>query len=623
MNAETDCQTEYDYVIVGSGAGGATVAARLAERGHTVLVLEAGGDPLARHPETDSRDRLPADYRVPMFHLLASENPRLTWDYYVRNYASNDSSRRNPRYVDERDGVLYPRGSALGGGTAHDAMTMIRPYRQYWDQTAKAIGDSTWSAKHMQAYFERIEDCGYRPFWQFLAKLGLNPTRHGFGGWLRTERAIPLASLEDRNLAELVAHSVKETQLLKGQLGHRLRKTILGQLDPNDCRVSDEEGLVFLPLSTKNHSRNGARERLLTVAQQFPGRLTIQLYSLATRIVLDDGNRATGVEYLKGERLFRAHKRPNMKERDLRRAIARREVIVCAGAFNSPHLLKLSGIGPRRELEAHGIDVRVDLPGVGSNLQDCYEVGVAYRMNFDEWDILHGAHYEPGDHWYKAWKARRAGLYTSNGGVLSLLKRSDAARTFPDLACTALLGYFQGYYPGFARDFACRRNYLTWLIRKTPSANTAGVVELRSSDPLDPPNVTFHYFEEGNDIDGIDIQSLTKGVRLVRKLMLPLQSRGLVAEEERPGPSFESDEEITDYIRFNAWGREASCTCAIGDPASGGVVSSSFEVHGARRLRVVDSSVFPRTPSPFMSAAIYMIGEKAADAISEVASERG
>ena len=118
--------------------------------------------------------------------------------------------------------------------------------------------------------------------------------------------------------------------------------------------------------------------------------MTVECNALVTRVIFDDENRAIGVEYLKGERLYRAHASPSGAAGEKLRALAAKEVLLCGGAFNTPQLLMLSGVGPSAELARHGIEVRVDLPGVGKNLQDRYEVSVVNRRR-DEWPMMGGA----------------------------------------------------------------------------------------------------------------------------------------------------------------------------------------------------------------------------------------
>jgi choline dehydrogenase-like flavoprotein len=387
-------------------------------------------------------------------------------------------------------------------------------------------------------------------------------------------------------------------------------------LDPNDWRTDKENsfGIRYIPLTTKNHKRVGARERLLEVQNHNPAQLRIELNALVTSVLFDDNNRALGVRYLKGKEMYRAHPRQNASAGEERTLRASREVILAGGAFNTPQILMLSGIGPRSKLERHGIQVRVDLPGVGTNLQDRYEVGVVNRMNFDEWNIFKGAKFGAGDLQFREWEQGK-GPYITNGGVLSMFKRSAPARSVPDLFCVAFLGRFQGYFPNYSKLFAENLNYLTWAVLKAHTNNRAGEVTLRSSDPRDPPEINFRYFDEGTEDGQQDLDSVVDGIRFVRKLTAPLIRQSFIAEEVLPGKQIETDDQLREFVRTHAWGHHASCSCAIGPVEQHGVLDAAFRVHGTRGLRVVDASVFPRIPGFFIVSAIYMVGEKAADVI--------
>jgi choline dehydrogenase len=180
----------------------------------------------------------------------------------------------------------------------------------------------------------------------------------------------------------------------------------------------------------------------------------------------------------------------------------------------------------------------------------------------------------------------------------------------------ALLSRFYGYFPGYSRELSEKHNYLTWAILKAHTQNRGGTVTLRSADPRDTPQINFRYFEEGTDTDGADLQSVVSGIRFARGLTKALKANGHIAEEELPGEALQTDEQLSGFVRDNAWGHHASCTCPIGEPAEGGVLSSDFRVHGTSGLRVVDASVFPRIPGFFIVSAVYMIAEKAADVIA-------
>src|SRR5829696_1163882 len=131
MSAVDSLSNGFDFIVVGSVAGGGTVAARLAEAGRTVLLLEAGGDPLSL-----GGTHLPQDYQVPAFHPFASENPAMRWDFFVRHYGNPAQKARDPKFLREHDGVWYPRAGTLGGCTAHNAMILIAPGNSDWDQMA-------------------------------------------------------------------------------------------------------------------------------------------------------------------------------------------------------------------------------------------------------------------------------------------------------------------------------------------------------------------------------------------------------------------------------------------------------------------------------------------------------
>ena len=625
---DADC----DYIVVGSGAGGGPLAANLAKAGFEVLLLEAGGDPCSE----DETGRLM--YEVPIFHGLSTEYCGCAWNYFVRHYSDLEQQKKDSKFVAAHDGVWYPRAGTLGGCTAHNAMITVLPQASDWNGIAEATGDESWHAEKMRDYWTRIENCKYKPnphtpagFIEDAAsavrelfrgdKDWRNWTRgHGFSGWLPTCEADPLSALKDPQLIAVLLNSIKS--VLATGTGNPLVR-VETRFDPNDSRnqAQSPEGVAFTPLAVENGKRTGPREYLLRTQKAAPNKLNIVMGALASRILFD-GTRAVGVEYREGRHLYEAdpNQRKDAASAPVREVRARREVIVAAGAFNSPQLLKLSGVGPREELSRFGIPVIADLPGVGENLQDRYEVGVVsdFAWNFR---LLENATFCPPqagheDPCFDEWKQGK-GIYASNGAVIGIIKRSTPERSDPDLYIFGLPGYFAGYKPGYSAEFEQFRNRFTWAILKARTNNTAGRVTLRSANPWESPNIEFHYFSEGNDKSGADLDSVVQGVKFVREMNKRLENAGLISGELVPGPRYQTEAELRTFIQNEAWGHHASCTNKMGaDHDATAVLDSRFRVRGTQGLRVVDASVFPRIPGYFIVSAIYMISEKATDVIA-------
>ena len=249
---------------------------------------------------------------MPAFHALATENDAIKWDFFVRHYADDVQQRKDLKYVEHYhgqrvDGIWYPRAGALGGCTAHNAMIFVYPHNTDWNQLADLTGDASWRADHMRSYFERLEDCRHRGFQRFLGRLGANPTRHGWGGWLSTEKAQPEDAIADPQIRAALTAAIGSQ--LK-ELGFPSFERLESLGDPNDWRrvKAHEVGACYVPLTTRDLRRMGTRERLLSVKRRHANRLRIETDALVSR-VLFDGSRAIGVEYLKGAHLYSADPR--------------------------------------------------------------------------------------------------------------------------------------------------------------------------------------------------------------------------------------------------------------------------------------------------------------------------
>jgi choline dehydrogenase len=622
-NGVNEGAAEYDFIIVGSGAGGGPLACNLARKKFRVLLIEAGGR------------RLPTSANIPAFHALATEDPSISWKYFVRHYADDAVGQRDSKWCANEGGIFYPRASGLGGCTIHSAMITMSGPADDWNAIASLVDDQSWNSERMRAYFERIENCHYfRPgyvspyvlgfVYDLLAKLRKNRGRHGFSGWLDTAWADPRLILSDRQLVgNLVAAWWAARRSQMTGIFRLLRGVVLGtlaaQLDPNHWeRLRDRpEGPALVPMAVQDGRRRSVRDYILETERAFPEYLTIWTDRLVTSVLFHAGTReACGVEYLDAPNLYRAHAEASSKETPKRLFVhSRHEVILAAGAFNTPQLLMLSGIGPASELARHGITVRADRPGVGRNLQDRYEVSVVWQMP-EDFSLLKGLKFNPLEHdrALERWHKKRVGLYATNGVLMSILKKSRPDLLMPDLCIFAVPGFFKGYKPGYSKEITADTKHLTWLILKAHTKNRSGTVRLKDNDPRTPPDIDFSYFSKDSDVENEDVQALVEGIKFVRQFSF---CKPAGATEVLPGGDYKSDEELRAFVEKEAWGHHASCTCPIGpdsDPMA--VLDGNFRVRGTSRLRVVDASAFPQIPGLFIAANIYMLAERATDVLT-------
>jgi choline dehydrogenase len=516
-------------------------------------------------------------------------------------------------------GILYPRAGTVGGCTAHNAMITLYPDNSDFDNIGRVTGDSSWNAAAMRAYWQRIE------MERFESKsLANDPTRlEGVKGWLATEQTSPLMLLKSEKLLAMAIAAAQQAGLGAEVVHKILQQAGNIYLDPNEAAYvnNKKDGIFNIPKATFKGRRNGTRELILRTMKKYPN-LVLRTDSLCTQVLFAPGStKVIGIEYLTGKHLYRADPNAASAPAPVKAtATARREVILAGGAFNTPQLLMLSGIGPKADLTRLGLPVHVDLPGVGKNLQDRYEVGVVIRFK-QPISILEKCTFalnkNTPDPCFNDWaKDTQHTLYGSNGVVLATITRSDPGKQpAPDLVIFGLPGRFTGYKPGYSKTVV-QKDQFTWAILKGHTKNTAGTVTLRSKDPRDTPLINFRYFEEGNDAAQEDLEAVVKGLKIARSINSKLEVKLLTKNEEVPGPNVQSDDQLRQFVKDQAWGHHASCSNKMGprsDPTA--VVDSKFRVHGTQGLRVVDASVFPRIPGCFIVVPVYMAAEKASDDI--------
>ena len=615
-NAATDL--EYDYIVVGSGAGGGPLASRLARDGHKTLLLEAG---------SDQSDNL--NTTVPGYQAAVTEDPALRWDIFVNHYEDQKRAQRDPKYVWETApfeyhvgpnppdgatprGILYPRAQALGGCTPHNALIWITPHQSDWDNIANLTGDNTWSHENMDQYLQNVYE------------------------WLHTEPTDPTILVNDLALAQ---HYVGGAAA--GGVGPDPVDAVTGLVnllanDPNsqaNPARDSTQGFFQVPLTMNAGNRTGVADWIKsTVSSGFP--LDVRTNAFVTKITFDQSGstpKATGVEFQDGEYLYKASPRSlHSKAGTPNSATAKSEVIISAGAYNTPQLLKLSGIGPKEELESFNIPVVKDLPGVGTNLMDRYEVPVNVQHKTD-FPILKGCTFDqkPHDECLKHWENNpyvlgQRGAYATNGLAATLAVNSHyAADSDIDLYIFGGPINFQGYFPGWAEQAVADHSHFSWYTLKAHTRNHAGTVKLNSTDPFDPPVINFNYFDTGTTAGGADDKdagAIVQAINISRHALSEYNNYGILGGssfvEEYPGKDKQSEADLEQYAKDVAWGHHASCTTPIGsDDDPNAVLDSQFRVRGVDSLRVVDASVFPDIPGVFITAPIYIISEKAADVI--------
>ncbi|KAF2142053.1 GMC oxidoreductase [Aplosporella prunicola CBS 121167] len=643
IRRSVDPDVEYDYVVVGSGPGGGPLASRLALAGNKVLLIDAG----------DDQGNATRQY-VPALQLQSTEYEPMRWDYYVQHYADTTRQKRDSKMLynttsgelykgkyppegAEPVGILYPRAGTLGGCASHNAMVTILPHDSDWTYIQSITGDDSWEPAKMKKYFEKLERNRYLPN---------TIVGHGFSGWLGTALTDLSLVIEDQKLLSLILSAatamgkniVAKLLTTVGGLAQVLAQDLNSGLPGRD----QQTGLFQVPIAVDEGSshRMGPRDFIMEVhnAKNSDGsrkyHLDIALNTLATKVVFDqsgDTPKAVGIEYLEGQSLYAADPRYAGAQGTSGSVNATKEVIVSAGAFNTPQLLKLSGVGPKEELKNFGINVVKDLPGVGTNMQDRYETTVIGKTPTD-FTITHKCTFmmtmpDPClEQFEEGLTPALRGTYATNGIAIAIVKKSSAAAEGddPDILITGAPTNFQGYYPNYGDIGLSDAQHWSWITLKAHTRNNAGTVKLRSADPRDTPAITFNYFDTGNTEDGgddKDLQAVYESMEFSRKMFDNLVPLDGSFSESWPGTNISSEAQLKQFIKDEAWGHHASCTCPIGaDDDEMAVLDSNFRVRGVDGLRVVDASVFPKIPGFYIAAPIYMISEKAADAIINGAS---
>jgi choline dehydrogenase len=507
-------------------------------------------------------NRLSADGKNSVLLLEAGPKDRNIWIHVPLGYGRLFKAKTvNWMYQTEPepelDGrtVFQPRGKVLGGSSSINGLLYVRGQHEDYDRWRQR-GNEGWGYEDVLPYFKKAEHQQRGP-----------DDFHGVGGPLPVS---DLGHVDPLSAAFIAAAA--ETGIPKNP----------------DFNGATQEGAGYFQTTTRYGRRASTAVAYLRSAK---GRknLHIETSALAQRIVFN-GRRAEAVQY--------------RKEGSLRTARARKEILVCSGTYNSPQLLQLSGVGPAELLRKHGIDVLLDAPGVGHDLQDHLQVRVVMRctqrmtlndvINSPTRKILAGLRYA----------AFRTGPLSIAAGTSGAFFKTNPRLATPDIQIhflpfsTDKMGEKLHLFSGFSASVCQLR------------PESRGSLRIKSADPAAPPEIRINYLSTE-----VDRTTNVEGLKMLRRILQAPALRPYVVDEVDPGIKVTTDEELLNYCRQRGSTiYHPTSTCRMGaDPLA--VVDQRLRVRGLERLRVVDASIMPDLVSGNTNAAIIMIAEKASDMI--------
>jgi choline dehydrogenase len=488
---------------------------------------------------------------IPLGYGKLFSNAKVNWLY---------TTEPEPELNNRR--VIQPRGKVLGGSSSINGLLYIRGQHEDYDHW-RQLGNAGWSFKDVLPYFRRAED----------QERGADEL-HGVGGHLKVSNVC-----EPHPLCEAFIEAAQKA----------------GYPRNDDFNGPTQEGAGYFQLTTRNGRRWSTAVGYLKEARRRPN-LTVVSKALGTRILFS-GRRAVGVEYRQGAATHTAY--------------VNGEVILSSGAFNSPQLLQLSGVGPAKLLRDLGIDVIADMPGIGADLQDHLQVRMQYRCTesitanevINDWRYRYAAGLR--------YLTTRKGLLTIGAGYAGAFLRTRPELATPDVQIHFLIfsadtaGAALHAFPGFMASVCQLR------------PESRGFVRIKSNDPAVPPAIQPRYLSARADCDCV-VDSL----KMLRRIMNQPAMRRYIAEERTPGEACQSDADLLAFARETGTTvYHPTSTCRMGsDPNA--VVDERLRVRGFEGLRVIDASIMPTVVSGNTNAAAVMIGEKGSDMVLEDADAR-
>ncbi|KAJ7131768.1 alcohol oxidase [Mycena crocata] len=572
-------KSDFDYLIIGGGTSGLVLAARLVEDpAIRVCVLEAGQDVSAQ-----------TDIMVPglAFENISGNKPDIDWGF-----------KTTPQPHADGRSLYHARGKAIGGTSMINLMTIGRGHAAEYD-AFETLGATGWNWQSMVKYFKKSETFVASP--EQIQKFQVSPNAETYGTDGPIKRSLP------RKPSGIADHFLKGLESLG--IPH----------NPDNFSGENRGWSPSNRTIDAQATRSSAASGYYDPNKEKPN-LVVLTGAHATRILFSQRNEepdlvASGVEYI--------------KDGQLQIVSAKSEVLLCAGAFQSPQLLELSGIGDAKILRNLGIPVLLDLPGVGNNLQDHYYCSFVAEADpkYESREVLRNPARFAAE--MKLYEESRSGLFaetaSSHYGFLSkkhffeenfnfdtvadrpndpqwkLQKEWLLNDTVPFLE----MGIFPGFIPTPGKTAEDGKSYLSFFLALTHSF-ARGSVHIASADPLSPPVI-----DSGILDNEWDMSVSMQAIKFARRLIATEDMRAAVIKEVVPGAAIQTDEEMKSYIRkiitttFHPIG-----TAAMLPIIDGGVVDPSLRLYGTANLRVVDASIIPIHVSAHIQATVYAVAEK-------------